>query len=66
MYYEGRWGQGFFDNQSKPSHPHVSTWLICWLLLLLSPLFWSLIAVSIALYLQNMDAYLDELTKWVN
>ena len=54
----------FAPDDIKPSHLHVPTWLISWLLLLLSPLFWSITAITIAIYLQNMDVYLDALTKW--
>ena len=45
MYYDRRWDREFFDEQSKPHEP---TWLAWWLVLLLSPLFLAIIAVTFA------------------
>jgi len=48
MYYDRRWDREFFDKQSNPHEP---TWLTWWLVLLLSPLFLAIIAVTF--HLQN-------------
>jgi hypothetical protein len=48
MYYDRRWDREFFDEQSKPHEP---TWLAWRLVLLLSPLFLAIIAVTF--HLQN-------------
>ena len=57
MYYDRRWDREFLDKQSKPHEP---TWPIWWLVLLLSPLFLAIIAVTFATHLQN-NLILDEL-----
>jgi hypothetical protein len=49
------------DKQSKLPRPHEPTWLIWWLVLLLGPLFWAIIAVTFATHFQN-NLMLDELT----
>jgi hypothetical protein len=58
MYYEGRWEREHFAGRSKPPRQNEPRWLL-YLLLLLSPLFWTLIAVSIAIHVEKMDAYLN-------
>jgi hypothetical protein len=59
MYSEARWEREHFAGRSKtPPRQNAPTWLI-YFLLLLSPLFWTLIAVSIAIHVQKMDVYLN-------
>jgi hypothetical protein len=62
MYYDGRWEQGFFGKHSKPSRQHKTTRLI-WLALLLGPLFWTVISVTIAIHVHNMIVHLSYLVE---